>query len=267
MHNIVNEQKKKIAEKLGVDTESFKSQPNKPTSHSQALDRDTKTYNEKSNSMLKSSRLSKNQNGRSDSFPGSREDQINEIRAEAKEKSQKEVEKAMKDVHSKSGKAVLKLAGDHMDKLAYAIANKMAKEANRGGMHAVFPILLTFFIAFLKDLSDVTGVGAVLGILTGIIAGTIIAIFWIQVSGGWKGGYVQRKLIKKIIIKTGLAAFIETLPGPNLVPTFIIINLWSYLDWAKDIKKSKARLEDFTNNYKVTRNIHKNTIKRYGSKI
>lgn len=188
---------------------------------------------------------------------------INAIREEAKGEAKKETEKAMKDVQSAKGKMMLRLAGDHLDKVAYAIAQKMAKEANRGGIHAVFPILITYLIALGKDLLDFTGIGAIAGIVTGIVAGAIIALFWVQVSGGWKGGYIQKKLIKKIIIKIGLAAFIETLPGPNLIPTFIVINLWSHLSWKKDIKKSKAREKNFYHEWKYHKRISNANIKNY----
>ena len=194
---------------------------------------------------------------------GNKARKIEAIRKEGREEAQKETKKAMKDMQSKRGKMVLKLAGDHLDKVAYVIAEKLAKEANRGGIHAVFPILITYLIALGKDLLDYSGVGAIAGLITGILCALIIGIFWVKVSGGWKGGYIQKKLIKKIIVKVGLAAFIETLPGPNLIPTFIVVNLWSHLDWAKDIKKSKAREKDFHEEWKSQRRISNANIKNY----
>lgn len=185
---------------------------------------------------------------------GSKESQIREIREESRREVEKQItKKASEQIKDRKTRMVMKVAGERLDAVACAIAQKMAEETKKGGIHAVIPITMTYLLALGKDLFDFTGVGAVIGIISGILVGTIIALFWVQVSGGWKGGYIQKKLIKKIIIKIGLAAFIETLPGPNLIPTFIIMNLWSHLDFVKSNKKAKNDYKKFINEYKTKR--------------
>ena len=193
----------------------------------------------------------------------SQEKQIRKIRGEIKKEVEKETERASKHVKSAKGKIALKLAGENLDKLAYVLSQKMAEQAKMGGIHAMLAIGMTYLFAFGKDFIDATGVGAILGILTGLIAGTIIAMFWVQVAGGWKGGFIQKRLIKRLIIKTGLAAFIETLPGPNLIPTFIIMNLWSHLDYIKTKKKAKTDLRDFQAEYKTNKMAIKDYYEKY----
>lgn len=193
----------------------------------------------------------------------SREDQIRKIRAESQRRADQATEKTLKQIKDRKTRIAMNLAGKQASAVAYAISQAMAKEANKGGIKAVVPIAMTYLIALLKDLLDFTGVGAILGIITGIIAGAIIALFWVQVSGGWKGGYIQRKLIKKIIVKIGLAAFIETLPGPNIIPTFIVMNLWSHLDFIGSIKKAKSDHKKFVNDYETKKGINWKIEKNY----
>ena len=192
-----------------------------------------------------------------------RESQIRKIREESRLEAEQATEEASKQITDRKTKMAMKIAGKQMDAVAYAISQKMAAEANKGGIHAVIPIAMTYLIALGKDLLDFTGIGAILGIVTGIICGLIIALFWVQVSGGWKGGYVQRKLIKRIIIKIGLAAFIETLPGPNLIPTFIVMNLWSHLDFVRSNRKAKSDHKKFVNEYETERKINLGIGKKY----
>ena len=193
----------------------------------------------------------------------SRESQVRKIREESRLEAEQAIEEASKQITDRKTKLAMKIAGKQMDAVAYAISQKMAAEANKGGIHAVIPIAMTYLISLGKDLLDFTGIGAIAGIVTGILAGTIIALFWIQTSGGWKGGYIQRKLIKKIIIKIGLAAFIETLPGPNLIPTFIIMNLWSHLDFIRSNRKAKNDHKKFVNEYKIKRKINWSIGEKY----
>ena len=193
----------------------------------------------------------------------SRENQVRKIREESQHRADQATEEASKQIKDQKSRMAMKIAGKQMDAAAYAISQAMAKEAKKGGIHAVVPITMTYLIALGKDLLDFSGVGAILGILTGILCGTIIALFWVQVSGGWKGGYIKRKLIKRIIIKIGLAAFIETLPGPNLIPTFIIMNLWSHYDFYKSIRKAKNDRTKFEHEYKTTKKVNWTLGKKY----
>lgn len=183
----------------------------------------------------------------------SQEEQIRRIKEEVKGEATKETERMSKQVKSVRGKVMLKLAGEHLDKLAFVISQKMAEQAKSGGAGAMLAIGMTYLFALGKDLLDFTGVGAIAGILTGIIVGAIIAMFWVQVAGGWKGGLAQRILIKKIIVKIGIAAFIETLPGPNFIPTFIVMNLWSHYDYIKAKRKAKSDLQNFKGEYKTNK--------------
>jgi len=183
----------------------------------------------------------------------SQEEQIRRIKEEVKEEATKETERMSKQVKSIRGKAMLKLAGEHLDKLAFVISQKMAEQAKSGGIGGMMTIGLTYVFALGKDLLDFTGVGAIAGILTGILVGAVIALFWVQVAGGWKGGMAQRILIKKILKKIGIAAFIETLPGPNFIPTFIIMNLWSHYDYIKAKRKAKSDLQNFKGEYKTNK--------------
>lgn len=191
------------------------------------------------------------------------EEQIKEIRKEAKQEAEKETERMSKNIKSAKGRLVMRLAGRNLDRLAFVISQKMAKQAKAGGAGAILVIGITYLFALAKDLLDFTGIGAIAGILTGILVGAIIGMFWVQVVGGWKGGLAQKILIKKIIVKIGIAAFIETLPGPNFIPTFIIMNLWSHLDyiWAKG--KAKRDLKDFNGEYKANKAIIKSYYGKY----
>ena len=196
---------------------------------------------------------------RIDNMPrASQEEQIREIREEAK----KETERMSKHVKGVKGKIALKLAGEHLDKLAFVISQKMAEQAKSGGIGAILMITITFWIALIKDLLDFTGIGAIAGILTGILAGAIIGMFWVQVAGGWKGGMVKKILIKKILVKIGIAAFIETLPGPNFIPTFIVMNSWSFWDYVWTKMKIRSDLKSFQAEYKT----NKMAIKDYYGK-
>jgi hypothetical protein len=187
------------------------------------------------------------------------------LKEEANAEAQKEIDKALKNIHNKRARMALGLAGIHMDKVASVISSKLAAEANRGGFHAIIPIGITYLVAFAKDFIDFTGVGSIVGILTGIIAGLIIAMFWVQVSGGWKGGFITRRLIKRILVKIGAAAIVESLIGINLIPTFIIMNLWSHYDWTKSIKESKDRKVAFDHEWKNHKRISNANISNYGA--
>ncbi|MCK5466827.1 hypothetical protein KAI56_05035 [Candidatus Parcubacteria bacterium] len=192
-----------------------------------------------------------------------REAQVKKIREESQRRADQATGEASKQIKDYKTRVAMKVAGKQISAVAYEISQAMAKETNKGGIQAVVPIVMTYLIALLKDLIDFTGVGAILGILTGIICGAIIALFWVQVSGGWKGGYIRRKLIKKIIIKIGLAAFIETLPGPNIIPTFIVMNLWSHLDFSRSIKKAKSDRKKFENDLATKKKVNWKIGKNY----
>lgn len=193
----------------------------------------------------------------------SEEEQIKRIKKEVKGEANRETERASKHVRSVKGKIALKLAGKHLDKLAFVISQKMAEQAKGGGIGGMLVIMMTYWIAIAKDLLDYTGIGAIAGILTGILAGAIIAMFWVQVAGEWKGGLAKKILIKKILVKIGIAAFIETLPGPNLIPTFIVMNLWSHLDYIGTKRKAKSDLQNFKSEYKTNKSIIKDYYGRY----
>ena len=73
----------------------------------------------------------------------------------------------------------------------------------------------------------------------------------------------KKILIKKILVKIGIAAFIETLPGPNFIPTFIIMNLWSHLDYINAKRKIKSDIRNFDSEYKTNKAVIKSYYGKY----
>ncbi|MBW6441075.1 hypothetical protein K0B03_03525, partial [Patescibacteria group bacterium] len=99
-----------------------------------------------------------------------RQEKINQYRQEARKKAEKEVERETAHMQNAKARIALKIAGKHLDDIAFSIAEKMAAQANRGGLHAVMPIMTTYFLALLKDSGDLiltllnlTGIGAIVG--------------------------------------------------------------------------------------------------------
>ncbi|MBW6441258.1 hypothetical protein K0B03_04520, partial [Patescibacteria group bacterium] len=120
--------------------------------------------------------------------------------------------------------------------------------------HAVMPIMTTYFLALLKDSGDLiltllnlTGIGAIVGTVLAFLIGLgialIIIIFWSLTAGDWKGGYLKKKALKKILLRYGfrysIAIGLDAVPFINIVPVFIIFNIWSHYDFIKEVKKSK----------------------------
>ena len=197
----------------------------------------------------------------------SRENQVRKIREQSRRESEQVTEEASKQIKDRKARMAMKIAGKQMDAVAYAISQKMAAEAKKGGVHAVVPITMTYLLALSKDVLDallnvldITVVGAVVvtavGILSSIFVGIVIALFWVQVSGGWKGGIIRRKLIKKILVKYGIAILIDSAAVINIIPTFFIINIWTHYDFHKSNKKAGSDHNKFKTEYQATRKIN-----------
>ncbi len=217
------------------------------------------------------------------SIDSKKQEEIDKYTEEAKQEAQKEIEKASKQVKSVKAKIALKIAGDHFDKIALVIGQKMAKEANRGGLHAIIPIAMTYFIAIGKDLIDViinllsfTGVGAivvtvVMAIVGGICA-IILAVFWISIGGEWKGGILKKKFLKMILKRYGVRIVLIVVVGDsiavfNILPLMLLFNVWAHFDFIMDVKKSKAEFKSFMEEYASKKRIKKSIAERYISKI
>ncbi|MCK5084552.1 MAG: hypothetical protein KAQ64_02770 [Candidatus Pacebacteria bacterium] len=217
------------------------------------------------------------------SIDSKRQKKIDKHTEEAKREAQKEIKKASKQVKSVKAKIALRIAGDHFDKIALAIAQKMSKEANRGGLHSVMPIAITYFIAIGKDILDVfinlldlTGIGVVVVIVvTAIIGGIfaiILAVFWISIGGEWKGGILKKKFLKMILKRYGLRIVVVVIIGDsvavfNILPLMLIFNIWAHFDFVKDVRKSKVKFKSFMEEYASKKRINKSIAKRYISKI
>ena len=249
----------------------------KKIAESEARKRDLTNFNPLPQNMARS--------GRDEglSIDSKKQEEIDKYTEEAKHEAQKEIEKASKQVKSVKAKIALKIAGDHFDKIAIVIAQKMAKEANRGGLHAIIPIAMTYFIAIGKDLIDViinllsfTGVGAivvtvVMAIVGGICA-IILAVFWISIGGEWKGGILKKKFLKMILKRYGVRIVLIVVVGDsiavfNILPLMLLFNIWAHFDFIMDVKKSKAKFKSFMEEYASKKRIKKSIAKRYISKI
>ncbi|MCK4592737.1 hypothetical protein KAT63_04875 [Candidatus Parcubacteria bacterium] len=211
-----------------------------------------------------------------------RQKKIDKYTEETNQEARKEIEKVSKNIKDKRIKIVLKLAGDHFDKIAFAIARKMSKEANRGGIRAIIPIAITYFIAFGKDILDVvinlltlTGVGAIVVVIVtaiiGAICAIILAMFWMSIGGDWKGGILKKKLLKKIFLKYGVRIVFVVVIGDsvavfNILPLMLFFNVWAHLDFIKDVKKSKVEYRNFMDEYASEKRVRKTTFNNYLSK-
>ena len=249
----------------------------KKIAESEAKKRDLTNFNPLPQNMARSGRNEEL------SIDSKKQEEIDKYTEEAKQEAQKEIEKASKQVKSVKAKIALKIAGDHFDKIALVIGQKMAKEANRGGLHAIIPIAMTYFIAIGKDLIDViinllsfTGVGAivvtvVMAIVGGICA-IILAVFWISIGGEWKGGILKKKFLKMILKRYGVRIVLIVVVGDsiavfNILPLMLLFNIWAHFDFIMDVKKSKAKFKSFMEEYASKKRIKKSIAKRYISKI
>lgn len=279
MENVVKEEiKEKGINKISPTQENKEDQLEKikKIAESEARKRDLSSFNPLPQNMVRSDV------GRKVAVDSERQKKMDELIEEARDEGKKEIKKASKQIQSRKAKIVFKLAGDHVDKIAYSIAQKMAKEANRGGVHAIIPIMATYFIAFGKDILDalinaldLTGVGVVVVIVAtaiiGIVVAVILAVFWLSIGGDWKGGILKKKLLKKILLRHGLKIIIivpcDSIAVLNILPLMLIFNIWAHLEFIMDVKKSKSKYTNFVYEYMSKKRIRTATFKEYVSKI
>lgn len=172
-----------------------------------------------------------------------------QIRAQAKSDMSKTAKEMAGTNLTVKQKVAVRIAGGKALDVLYSVAQKMEKEVEKGGMGASFIIMATYLIAFIKDCSDllVSGIPG-LGLITGIIFGTILAFFWLLACGSWHGGYVTNKILRKILVRILAASVFESIPFCGFVPTYIVLNLWSHMDFRKTIKEAENQLFEVNEN-------------------
>ena len=135
-----------------------------------------------------------------------------------KEKSIKEAEREadrrIKEMGAMQGsiikrKIVSKAAGKATGEMAYRIAQRMAAEANKGGINATVIIAVTFAIAIWIDLVDLVKIfldASVIGIiiaaliwLSNLFLSLVIIFFWMAVLGGGHKKFFWKLLIRLIV--------------------------------------------------------------------
>lgn len=201
--------------------------------------------------------------------------QIEKIRKEAQEKSEKEAEEALKNIQDRKARFIIKLAGKHAEQAAYTIAAKMAKMADDGGMMAFFVMALSLFLAIIKDIIDIGEVGLLAFLATIVAIPVVIAIesvfwfinfgitliniyFWTILLGGG-----HKKWFWKRIYKTILLSGLDFLPGIDAIPFMTLMVLWNISDYYKARKEAKADLKKFMIDYKSTGKVKRATVERY----
>ena len=187
-----------------------------------------------------------------------------------KEKSTKEAEKeAAKRLEEmgamQSGikrKIVSKAVGKATSEMAYAIAQKMAAEANKGGINAKVIIVVTLIIAIWVDLVDIlvavaltSIIGAVLGFviwLSNFFLSLIIVFFWMAVLGGGHKKFFWKLLIRLIV----LVLIVEQISYLDLVPWTVLTVFWNSYDFFKSIRKAKKDSVEFKTEFCATNKIN-----------
>lgn len=139
-------------------------------------------------------------------------------------------------------KVAVKTAGDKLVDAIDRTAQGMAKQVSKSEGRAFIVIAVTYLVAALKDISDVA-TGGLLGILTGIAAGTFLALFWLYAYGHWRGGMVTN-YVTKIVLRFVLGMFIEVTPGVSIIPTYLVLNWFSHRDFKKNIRKNRDMIAE-----------------------
>lgn len=170
----------------------------------------------------------------------SSEEQKRDIDEHVKQEAKKARKMIGKDMGIRQ-KIVALVALEKADAIAFAVAQKLATQVEMGGARAFLPIMITYFLAVGKDLLDII-TGSVTSIFTGMLFGAVIGYFWILVVGGWHGGMIQNRIIKKILVRLLATSIFESLPIGSFVPTFVVINMLSHWDFRKSVKKAEDEL-------------------------
>ena len=160
-------------------------------------------------------------------------------------------------------KVVSKAAGKATSEMAYKIAQKMAVEANKGGINATIIIATTALIACWVDLIDILTalfltsiLGAVLGFilwLSNLFLSLIIVFFWMAVLGGGHRKFFWKLLIRLIVV----VVFVEQVPYLDLIPWTVLIVIWNIFDFRMDIRKAEKDSKEFQTEFVATDQINK----------
>ncbi len=185
-----------------------------------------------------------------------------------KKEAEKEVNKRIEEMNAMQGsyikrKVASKVAGKATSEIAYAIAQKMSAEANKGGVNAIVIIAVTFIIAIWIDLIDILTaialtsiIGAVLGFviwLSNFFLSLVIVFFWMAVLGGGHKKFFWKLLIRLIVV----VIFVEQVPYLDLIPWTLFIVSWNSYDFFKSIKKAKKDETAFQTEFIATDQINK----------
>lgn len=141
-------------------------------------------------------------------------------------------------------KMVAAAAGEGAMKVLSAAAAKMAQQAERGGSIGALIIGITYFIALIKDCSDLLpGVGLMIGIALGLL----ISLFWLQLCGS-NHGMLARWMVK-LIFRTLIFFLFDGTPFFGILPLYLFMNVWNHYDYNQMIKQAEKRLEDINRDY------------------
>ena len=196
--------------------------------------------------------------------------QIRKVREKAQKEAQKETDEVLKHIENRKVRLLMKLAGDRVDGIAYAIAIKMNEVADKGGIYAVIIMGLSLATAISSDVLDYFMVAILIGIAGIITAVPIIiifyvlwminlflsltvALFWAVAIGGGHKKWFWRRMI--IIIPVTI---IEQVPAWNLLPLTSLMVLWNIYDYYKGKAKAKKEAGKFVADFNSTGKINKN---------
>lgn len=169
-----------------------------------------------------------------------------QARQQAKEEIERVARKQMEKDMTVQQKMLVDVAGNRALDVLYSASEKLAEQAERGGSTAYMIIFFTYFIAFTKDLLDVVIDLAmpewsfIITSIIGTICSVFLVFFWLSVSGGnWHGGMVTNQIVRYL-----LGGIIDSIPIFGIVPTYIVLNLWSHIDFLKSKREAAEKREE-----------------------
>jgi len=204
---------------------------------------------------------------------------IEEMRSEAREKAKSESEDALKHIQDRRARLVIELAGKHAEQVAYAIAIKMAKAADDGGIMAYFVMTLSLFLALVKDGIDIAEIELLIFLATVVAIPVVIAIegilwfinfaitliniyFWtILLEGGHK------KWFWKIFYRSIALSGLDFIPAFDVVPFCTLMVAWNISDYYKARKEAREDYKKFIGDFKSTGKINGKLAKKYGASV
>ncbi|MDD3006450.1 MAG: hypothetical protein PHX30_02590 [Candidatus Pacebacteria bacterium] len=184
---------------------------------------------------------------------------IGSARAGAAKESGKIAEERIKgnmEVNGLKNKIALRiaisLAGDRAMRILSKAAEKMAKQAEKGGVVGAMMIGITYFVALIKDCLDFIP-GA--GLLTGIALGLIISVFWLSLCGSRHGMF--SRWLMKLFLRAIIFFVFDGIPFFGILPLFLVMNAWNHYDYNKAVRQANETLgkinEDYMRVQKQTR--------------